>query len=229
MCGDIYKTRFDKAYAPVMAAAFVLDPCNLIKDEDTDRFVPQWDTLSLSQKGHVRQVLKQFVPDNRYVKLVEELTTFCSDGVPSDVADIVKSKNVMSIRVRMYLWQHDLKDVYPLIAKSAPRIISLQSTSCAPERNWSLWTKVYNPQRSRLHAERAAKMIYIAQSNRITRNEFKSEEVEDEFDIIYEDEDKDVEAPSSNAAEVVIQEGVGVGDGNEEMNEDMHDTFGLEL
>ncbi|KXZ43791.1 hypothetical protein GPECTOR_80g151 [Gonium pectorale] len=50
---------------------------------------------------------------------------------------------------------------YPALAFVANRVLRMHATTCAAERNWSLWGNVYTKARNRLGKERAEKLIYI--------------------------------------------------------------------
>ena len=50
---------------------------------------------------------------------------------------------------------------FPLISKAAGRLLSAHVTSCATERNWSLFGNIFSKTRNRLALEHAQKMAYI--------------------------------------------------------------------
>jgi hypothetical protein len=52
---------------------------------------------------------------------------------------------------------------FVFIAEAAGRLISMHTTSCSSERNWSLWGKVFSSRstRSSLGKEQGEKMIFI--------------------------------------------------------------------
>jgi hypothetical protein len=63
---------------------------------------------------------------------------------------------------RLAWWRtHAAKEGLPLLAKAAVKLLSCHSTSCASERNWSLWGNIYVKTRSNLALERATKLITI--------------------------------------------------------------------
>ncbi len=55
---------------------------------------------------------------------------------------------------------------FPTLAEMASRALSMHATSCASERNWSLWSNVYAKARSQLAIDRAFKLIYIRQNSK---------------------------------------------------------------
>jgi hypothetical protein len=48
---------------------------------------------------------------------------------------------------------------FPSLAIVALRLLSMHTTSCASERNWSLWGYIYSEARNRF--ERAGKLVYV--------------------------------------------------------------------
>jgi len=50
---------------------------------------------------------------------------------------------------------------FPKLAKVATQLLSMHTTACAAERNWSKWGLVYVKNRSRLSKDRAQKMIFL--------------------------------------------------------------------
>ena len=49
----------------------------------------------------------------------------------------------------------------PLVAIAAGRFLSAHMTSCATERNWSLFGNIFSKTRNRLHLEKAQKLAFI--------------------------------------------------------------------
>lgn len=58
-------------------------------------------------------------------------------------------------------WSRAADKGFPLLARVAIKLLSCHITSCATERNWSLWGNVYVKARNRLQLERAKKLIGI--------------------------------------------------------------------
>jgi hypothetical protein len=65
---------------------------------------------------------------------------------------------------RALVWESYGAPRFPLLAKVAKRTLAMHATSCASERNWSLWGSVYTKARNQLAIERAAKLIYIREN-----------------------------------------------------------------
>jgi len=67
----------------------------------------------------------------------------------------------------MVMWSETMKNnSFPLIAKQAVVLLSAHATSCASERNWSLWGNIYVKARNRLSLDRAEKLVFIRGNSR---------------------------------------------------------------
>jgi len=53
------------------------------------------------------------------------------------------------------------KPIHPLLAAAAGRLLSAHVTSCATERNWSLFGNIFTKTKNRLALEKAKKLAYI--------------------------------------------------------------------
>jgi hypothetical protein len=68
---------------------------------------------------------------------------------------------------RRFFWEeHMSREGFPFLAEVASRALSMHATSCAPERNWSLWGNVYTKARNRLAVTKAEKLIYIRMNSK---------------------------------------------------------------
>jgi hypothetical protein len=54
---------------------------------------------------------------------------------------------------------------FPLIAAAAIRLLSFNTTSCASERNWSVWGRLCTKTTNRRVLERAKKLVTIMTSS----------------------------------------------------------------
>ena len=52
---------------------------------------------------------------------------------------------------------------FPALSKVAKELVSMHTTACAAERNWSQWGLLYPKNRSRLACERATKLSSLKQ------------------------------------------------------------------
>ncbi len=71
-----------------------------------------------------------------------------------------KGKDVARTVLRKF-WGHAGTCSYPGVAEAAIRLLFMHPTSCASERNWSLWGNVFTKSRNRLAITRAEKLIFI--------------------------------------------------------------------
>jgi hypothetical protein len=86
--------------------------------------------------------------------------------VPPQASDHGKRAPVPSIRMRKGVWQRYGQDAFPELSAVALRLMSMHPTSCAAERNWSVWGRLYTSARNALGAERAKKMIAFSFNSR---------------------------------------------------------------
>jgi hypothetical protein len=77
-----------------------------------------------------------------------------------------KRVEVASVSMRKGVWKRYGVHVYPKLAKVALRLLSAHPTSCASERNWSLWGRVYTAARNALGLKRAKKLITFCFNDR---------------------------------------------------------------
>ncbi len=59
------------------------------------------------------------------------------------------------------LWANSGSRAVLLVSQAAIRLLSMHTTSCASERNWSIWGSLYNKSRNRLALQRAEKLVFI--------------------------------------------------------------------
>ncbi|KAG2434867.1 hypothetical protein HXX76_007750 [Chlamydomonas incerta] len=111
-----------------------------------------------------------------------ELLRLQLGGMPSTMAAAlpvltarrqVGDKQVMaSIEMRRNWWVTMVENAFPHVAGVAVHLLSLHTTTCAAERNWSAWGRLYTKSRARLDVSRAEKLIYIKGNlNTDTRSE----------------------------------------------------------
>ena len=94
---------------------------------------------------------------------------------PVETLERFKFVAPLSTRRMIWLGSEELGKKYPDIARSAVRLLSLHATSCAPERNWSVWGRLFrNKDRNWLGMARTEKLIYISSKAKSDRREMKS-------------------------------------------------------
>ena len=70
-----------------------------------------------------------------------------------------------SIGMRQNVWVKFGKDL-PELRDVVLRLMSCHATSCATERNWSFWGRVFTAPRNGIGAERAKKLITVCTNSR---------------------------------------------------------------
>ena len=99
--------------------------------------------------------------------------------LPSNVPG--RSVFVNSIKIRRAVWgsKAAMGKEYPAISAVARVLLSLHATSCAPERNWSLWGRLYRKDRSRLALSRAEKLVAVSSAAKVAHKDLRSSEVKE--------------------------------------------------
>lgn len=78
-----------------------------------------------------------------------------------------KLVEMVSMQTRINIWEKYGKEPYPDLVNAVIRLLSCHATTCAVERNWSLWGRVYSAARNALGMERSKKMIAICTNSRV--------------------------------------------------------------
>ncbi|DBB07197.1 TPA: hypothetical protein ACH3X1_011764 [Trebouxia sp. C0004] len=87
-------------------------------------------------------------------------------------------------RRAVWLPRGQLGKDYSTLAGLVLRLLSLHATSCAPERNWSLWGQLYRKNRSRLGLLRAEKLVFVSSAAKVKQKDLRSME-EKELELLY--------------------------------------------
>jgi hypothetical protein len=66
-----------------------------------------------------------------------------------------------ALTYRRNFWQGHMSSKFPRMAAVAGRLLSARVTSCATERNWSLFGNIFSKTKNRLMLERAQKTAFI--------------------------------------------------------------------
>jgi hypothetical protein len=92
----------------------------------------------------------------------------------SDICDVLAERKVQedgSVQLqpaafRRNFWQGHMSSKFPRMAAVAARLLSAHVTSCATERNWSLFGNIFSKTKNRLALERAQKIAFIRGNSR---------------------------------------------------------------
>jgi hypothetical protein len=76
------------------------------------------------------------------------------------------AKNMPSLSTRLNVWNRFGFKGFASLAKVVQRLLACHPSSCATERNWSLWGSVYSASRNALGIERGKKVITICDDSR---------------------------------------------------------------
>jgi hypothetical protein len=75
--------------------------------------------------------------------------------------------------MRLNIWNRVGTKGFASLAKVVQRLLACHATSCATERNWSLWGSVYSASQNALGIEPGKKLITVCGSSRQAReNDF---------------------------------------------------------
>ncbi|KAJ9522257.1 hypothetical protein QJQ45_008084 [Haematococcus lacustris] len=167
-----FKRRAEMHYAPVHAAAYVVDPAHFkppragvharppFMDLTPKQLEDTIDTVARLSKASTAAVRKE---------LTDLKLGVWSDDMVRDVAGIQEQtrtsedgKTVAAdISVRRGLWDFTAREDYPLFSEAATRLLSMHITTAAAERNWSAWGDTFEAGRAQLGIKKAEMMVYI--------------------------------------------------------------------
>ncbi|KAJ9509524.1 hypothetical protein QJQ45_001972 [Haematococcus lacustris] len=178
----LFAERRAKSYSPVMAAAYLLDPVNftlatpscspwqlppferLIGDQEQDaistvvrlsKHLLPGQTAAQVQAAVALEVTRLQVCGWKDDKVAMAAALF-PPGPPNASGEMV----VEAVAARRNFWRKAANN-FPLLAAAACKLLAVQVTSAASERNWSAWGRLYTAARNRLGMERAKKLIFI--------------------------------------------------------------------
>jgi hypothetical protein len=77
--------------------------------------------------------------------------------------------SAVPVNKRRQLLESVLGKLNPILAKVAGQLLSMHSTSCASERNLSVFGRLNDKLRGRLQLDRGQKLVYLAVNDRMTR------------------------------------------------------------
>ncbi len=169
---------------PPHIAAYLLDPL-YAKVSDTAALMPP--EVSPAHEAAARKLVERVGGNNAAKQFVKFMlqgykdgmhngAPVCAETLPDSAALPAGSKRhrpeVAAADMRKPVWRRYGKQtakgttLYPDLLNVACRLLSLHPTSCAAERNWSLWGRVYTAARNALGLERAMKIIMFCFNNR---------------------------------------------------------------
>ncbi|EFJ41638.1 hypothetical protein VOLCADRAFT_98396 [Volvox carteri f. nagariensis] len=191
---SVYEQRRGSTLSNVLVPlAHALDPINFVQLNGGDNWFPPFHELSKEERKDARKLAAEVYAgngegateeDRRADKeMLSEWGTLALMGVPDDCKEhmevltarkTVESKagnsttvsvQIAGIEARLMFWSQHMSVQYPALANVADRVLRMHTTTCAAERNWSLWGNIFSKARNRLAQERAEKLIYIRQND----------------------------------------------------------------
>jgi hypothetical protein len=171
----LFRDRFLKHKHPAMPAAFLLDPSNF-KKSAAGKWVPHFDMLTPEECEDVKDLIARIALDSAKEDFEDafdlEWSKLLLSPLPTALQAMVPYLQrrdegtggviyVSSASERIQFWDVHAINAFPIIAKVAVRLLSMHSTTCATERNWSIWGALFRKSRSRLQLERAEKLVFL--------------------------------------------------------------------
>lgn len=193
---QVLEKRFNKNYHPAWSAAFILDPLYLIRDT-SGKYLPPFKCLTADQEKDVDRLIMRMVSREEAHIALMELLKWRANGLDPLYAQAVQMKErdpttgkmkPVTPQSRRLVWETSLSE-FKVLGKVAVRLIFLHATSISLKCNWSIWKWVYRNGNTRLAAEKAQKMIFIASQARLDRKDFTSEEDKDSELFAFGDDD----------------------------------------
>jgi hypothetical protein len=172
---DIAKKRFDIHYDKSWAAAYLVDPMFAQEGEQGWYLFKGRELLGPAKLADALSCLQQLAGPGNADAVQEEFTRLKLAPLPADMAadlpmltkrvegedGVVK---VASAELRRGWWDVNSAH-FPVIAAVAIKLLSFHPTSCAAERNWSVWGRLCTKTTNRRTLERAEKLIKIMTSS----------------------------------------------------------------
>jgi len=119
--------------------------------------------------------------------VIREFGTLRVGGIPADLHDVCSALNERKVQddgkelvqpasLRRLLWSGHLFQRFPNMAAAVIKLLSAHVTSCASERNWSLFGQIFSKTKNRLTLERARKIAYVRANSSMSSSNAELEE-----------------------------------------------------
>eukprot|EP00249_Psilotum_nudum_P015498 c25358_g2_i1 orf=421-2622(-) len=186
LVAQVIEKRFNKNYHQAWSAAFILDPLYLLRDS-SGKYLPPFKCLTMDQEKDVDRLITRLVSREEAHIALMELMKWRANGLDPLYAQAVQMKErdpvtgkmkPVSLQSRRLVWETCLSE-FKVLGKVAVRLIFLHATVSGLKCNWSIWKWVYRNGHSRIAADKAQKMMFIASHARLQRGDFASEEDKD--------------------------------------------------
>ncbi|XP_038876868.1 uncharacterized protein LOC120069232 [Benincasa hispida] len=172
----IVSRRFKKNYHPAWAAAFVLDPLYLIRN-NSGKYLPPFKRLTTEQEKDVdRLITRLVVREEAHIALME-LMKWRTEGLDQVYARAVqmKEKDPVTGKLRAanpqssrLVWETYLTE-FKSLRKVAVRLIFLHATSCGFKSNGNFERMVCSYGSSRAAIEGVKKLVFISAHSKLEK------------------------------------------------------------
>ncbi|KAJ9511827.1 hypothetical protein QJQ45_004382 [Haematococcus lacustris] len=150
-------------YEPMVPADVVDD----VKKELALFFYTSGTAFARADNPHMKRALKLLGVDSPSAKQLR--TTYLNNThavLQRRVATMMET-----LLMRLTWWQIYAKPHFPALATAALRLLSVHVSTCASERNWSAWGRLFDdPRRSGLDMASAEKLIFIQTNDELAAN-----------------------------------------------------------
>jgi hypothetical protein len=176
----------DFYYKPALTAAFLLDPVNFSVSRE-GKFELPFSQLSDSEEREATEEIERPAGQDSE-RAIDELADLCLNGLSGlsnlelrlvkqclivnqelDDDGAAPQTSAAPVHKRRQLRESVLGKLKPVLAKVAGQLLSMHSTSCASERNLSVFGRLHDKLRGSLHLDRGQKLVYLAVNDRMTR------------------------------------------------------------
>jgi hypothetical protein len=172
---------------PSFYASFLLDPMQWDKDAEGD-WGPPFLKLTVAQQQQAKEVIVRLTPVADQAAVAAEWDLMALNGFDSELTKEALPKltareqqpdgsvTTAAVKWRRKWWARGGAKAYPLIAAAAGRLLTMPVTTCAAERNWSVWGQVYTKLRNRLGLERGEMIVFIRHNLAMLAGELSADE-----------------------------------------------------
>jgi hypothetical protein len=181
----VFNARFDKHIAPSMLAAYFLDPLNAVvvgvgyqlqKLEETahqlatEEYIFQELGCVVGELDDEGEMDRKAKVKSAAMRELQELTFFPLPPRMAAFLEAIKARKDEKKPIgdsRAQFWDEEVaKTHFPLVSSVAIPLMVMHASSCAAERNWSIFGNVFGEKRSRLDVERGEKIVFIRQNSK---------------------------------------------------------------
>jgi hypothetical protein len=193
-------------YKPAITAAFLLDPINFRVSQEGRIELP-FEVLSIAEENEAVSDIER-ISGGDIDAVTTELSTLKLNGIKEGAPDGLSKLNLKVVKDCMLVTEQDMQDgtvkrscsaqetrlncwlkvlnaQFPVLGKVAAVYSTMHSTSCASERNLSVFGRLYDKFRGRLQLKRGEKMVFLAVNDRIVRRQLDTSTEE----VLFNDSD----------------------------------------